>query len=290
MKASTTESLKTHGRVVLLVVIGSLIYSAGMNLFYTKQHLLSGGVTGFAQLIHYQFGLPISVMVVALNIPLFLIGWKFVNRRFFLYSLMGMAIFSLCLELGSHWSLPYDSTLTSVALGGVLTGLGLGIIYRSGASTGGSDIIGKVLHKYFSMNMATTGMVVNAVVVSLSMLIYGIDQAVLTLCAMFLGSNVTSYVIDGIDHRRAITIITANPEPLCKVLMETLSRGITITKGTGAYTGDDRYTLYCVISKHQLAPLKAIVKRTDPNAFFTITTVNGVYGHGNSFVSLEEME
>lgn len=290
MKASIREAIKTHGRVLLLVIIGSLIYSVGMNLFYTKQHLLSGGVTGFAQLLNYQFGLPISLMIILLNIPLFLIGWKFVSKKFFLYSLVGMGIFSLCLQLGHPLSVSFESPLTAVALGGFLTGLGLGIIYRSGASSGGSDIIAKVLHKYFSINMATTGLLVNAVIISLSMLIYGLDQAVLTLCAMFIGSHVTSYVIDGIDHRRAITIITANPQELSDVLMKGLGRGITIIKATGAYTGDERYMLYCVISKHQLSPLKAIVKKTDPHAFLTITTVNGVYGRGASFFSMDHIE
>lgn len=290
MKASVKEAIQTHGRVVLMVIIGGLIYSLGMNLFYVNAHLLSGGVTGFAQLIHYQFGLPISVMVIALNIPLFLIGWKFVSRKFFFYSLAGMGIFSLCLEVFNGLRIPYDSTLTSVGLGPLLTGLGLGIIYRSGASTGGSDIVAKVLHKYFSINMATTGLVINAVIVAISSLIYGLDQAVLTLIAMFMSSQVTSYVIDGIDHRRAITIITAKPKEVADELMAGIGRGITVTKGMGAYTQEDRYILYCVISKHQLAPLKMIIKHADPKAFFTITTVNGVYGHGNSFFSLENME
>lgn len=290
MKASTKEALKIHGHALLLVIIGSAIYSVGMNLFYTKQHLLSGGVTGFAQLVHYQFGLPISIMVVLLNIPLFLIGWKFVNRKFFIYSLAGMGIFSLALQLGHNLSVDFDSPLTSVGLGGVLTGLGLGIIYRSGASTGGSDIIAKVIHKYFSINMATTGLIINACIVLIASLIYGLDQAVLTLCAMFISSNVTSYVIDGIDHRRAITIITESPDAVSHAVMSGLSRGVTILKGQGAYTGADRYILYCVISKHQLSPLKKIVKTTDPNAFLTITTVNGVYGHGNSFFSMDHIE
>lgn len=290
MKTTTRELLTNHGRAMLLTILGSMIYSLGMNLFYTKQHLLSGGVTGFAQLIHYQFGLPISLMVILLNIPLFLLGWKFVNRKFFLYSLLGMGIFSLCLQAGHRLSIDFQSPLTAVGLGGVLTGLGLGIIYRTGASTGGSDIIAKVIHKYFSVNMAVTGLAINACIILIASLIYGLDQAVLTLCAMLISSKVTSYVIDGIDHRRAITIITAKPTEISEAIMKGLSRGITILKGQGAYTGDDRYMLYCVISKHQLSPLKTIVKKTDSNAFLTITTVNGVYGRGSSFFSMDHIE
>lgn len=290
MKSSTKDFIKTHGRVVLMVIVGSLIYSLGMNLFYINAKLLSGGVTGFAQLLNYQFGLPISVMVIALNIPLFLIGWKFVSKKFFLYSLMGMGIFSLALEVFRGISIPYDSLLTSVGLGPILTGLGLGIIYRSGASTGGSDIIAKVIHKYFSINMATTGLAINAVIVMIASLIYGLDQAVITLIAMFISAKANSYVIDGVDHRRAITIITNKPKEVADGLMAGIARGVTVTKGYGAYSGEDRYVLYCVIAKTQLAPLKRIVKEADPHAFFTITMVTGVYGHGHSFISLEHLE
>lgn len=290
MKASIKDAVKTHGRVVLMVIVGSLIYSLGMNLFYVNAKLLSGGVTGFAQLIHYQFGLPISVMVIALNVPLFLIGWKFVSRKFFLYSLMGMAIFSLSLEVFKGLSVPYDSLLTSVGIGPILTGLGLGIIYRSGASSGGSDIIAKIVHKYFSINMATTGLAINVVIVMIASLIYGLDQAVITLVAMFISAKANAYVIDGVDHRRAVTIITTKPKEVADDLMKGLERGITIAKGYGAYSGEERYILYCVISKTQLSHLKMLVKKADPHAFFTITMVTGVYGHGHSFTSLEHWE
>ena len=175
-------------------------------------------------------------------------------------------------------------------MGGVLTGLGVGLIYRSGASVGGTDIISKILHKYFSVNMATSGLVINAVIVFMSAFIYGIDQAVLTICAMFISSQVNSYVIDGWDHRRAILIVSDKKEELPKALMEKLKRGVTIVDAEGAYTGQEHYLMYCVISKHQLGQLKSVVKQVDPNAFFTIITVNGVYGKGISFFSFKHID
>ena len=290
MKAETKEFFKENGRTILEVVIGSALYSLGMNLFYTPAKLLAGGVAGFAQLLNYEFGLPVSLMVVLINIPMFLLGWKLVNRKFILYSAVGMAIFTGFIQLFSGLHLEFSSPLTSVMMGGVLTGLGVGLIYRSGASVGGTDIISKILHKYFSVNMATSGLVINAVIVFMSAFIYGIDQAVLTICAMFISSQVNSYVIDGWDHRRAILIVSDKKEELPKALMEKLKRGVTIVDAEGAYTGREHYLMYCVISKHQLGQLKSVVKQVDPNAFFTIITVNGVYGKGISFFSFKHID
>ena len=290
MKAETKEFFKENGRTILEVVIGSALYSLGMNLFYTPATLLAGGVAGFAQLLNYEFGLPVSLMVVMINIPMFLLGWKLVNRKFILYSAVGMAIFTGFIQLFSGLHLEFSSPLTSVMMGGVLTGLGVGLIYRSGASVGGTDIISKILHKYFSVNMATSGLVINAVIVFMSAFIYGIDQAVLTICAMFISSQVNSYVIDGWDHRRAILIVSDKKEELPKALMEKLKRGVTIVNAEGAYTGQEHYLMYCVISKHQLGQLKSVVKQVDPNAFFTIITVNGVYGKGISFFSFKHID
>lgn len=290
MKAETKEFFKENGRTILEVVIGSAVYSLGMNLFYTPAKLLAGGVAGFAQLLNYEFGLPVSLMVVLINIPMFLLGWKLVNRKFILYSAVGMAIFTGFIQLFSGLHLEFSSPLTSVMMGGVLTGLGVGLIYRSGASVGGTDIISKILHKYFSVNMATSGLVINAVIVFMSAFIYGIDQAVLTICAMFISAQVNSYVIDGWDHRRAILIVSDKKEELPKALMEKLKRGVTIVDAEGAYTGQEHYLMYCVISKHQLGQLKSVVKQVDPNAFFTIITVNGVYGKGISFFSFKHID
>ena len=290
MKPETRETLISYLRTFILLTLGSLVYSLGLNLFYTKAHLLSGGMAGLALLINYEFGFPTSWVLVALNVPMFLLGIFLVNKKFILESLIGMAIFSTAIDLFKGLSIPFDSPATAIILGGGLTGLGVGLIYRSGASVGGTDIISKILHKYFSANMATTGLVINCLIVLVSAFIYGIDQAVLTVAAMYLASKVTTYVIDGIDHRRAILIVTNKKEHLSKVLMEKLGRGITILDSHGAYTGHANSILYCVISKQQLQMLKGIVKKEDPEAFFTIITVNGVYGHGHSFFNLKKIE
>ena len=290
MRESTKEFFKDNGRTIGEVVLGSAIYSLGMNMFYTPAKLLAGGATGFAQILHYQFGWPIALMVVLINIPLFLIGLWLINRKFIIYSAIGMAIFTGFIQLFSGLSIPFTSPLTSVVVGGVLLGLGVGLIYRSGASVGGTDIIAKILNKYFSINMATSALAINAVIIFASAFVFGLDQAVLTICAMFISSQVNSFVIDGIDHRRAILIISDKKQELSEALMKKLNRGVTVIDAQGAYTGQEHSLMYIVINKHQLNLLKSIVKRVDPNAFFTIITVNGVYGRGSSFFSMKHID
>jgi len=268
------------------LIIGCVIYAISISVFYSPSHLLGGGVTGIAQILNYQFDVSISLMIIAINVPLFILAWIFVDRRFTVFSLIGMLTLSLCLHLTSGLSISFSSPLTSVVVGGVLNGLGLGIIYRGDASCGGTDIISKIIQRYFSGNMAYTGLIINVAIICVSAFIYGPDQAVLTVCAMFISSQVDSYIIDGMDHRRAVSIITKNPEAVAQAIVENLDRSATVFKGYGAYTHDEYDMLYCVITRRELAKLKHCVKETDENAFFTITRLTGVYGHGKSFHSV----
>lgn len=277
-------------KVILLLTAGCAIYALGMDLFLVRENLLAGGVAGFSQILSDAFGLPISVYVILINIPLFIIGLLFINKRFMVYSLIGMAIYAGMIQLFSRLTISYESTLTSVVLGGVLTGFGLGLIYRSGASVGGTDIINKILYKYFAMNMATSGLLINCVIVFAAAARYGLDKAVLTICSMFIASQVTSFVIDGIDHRRVILIVTDKKDEVAGALMKNLSRGVTELPAQGAYTHATHSLLYCVVSKHQLPVLKATIKQADPNAFFTIILATGVYGKGSEFFSFQHIE
>ena len=188
----TAQKVKSTLYILLAILTGSFLCALSLNIFYIPGQLLSGGATGVALLLHYQFGWSTALMVFLINIPLFLLSWKLVSRDFFVYSLIGTAVFSIMVELTKDLRLAYDSRLTTVALGGLLNGLGIGVAFRAGASFGGSDIISKILHKYFSFNMAAAGLVVNIVIVFFSISIFGLDQAVLTLAAMFISSNIAS--------------------------------------------------------------------------------------------------
>ena len=285
-----TSWLQKHRDLFLTLaqmILGCFIYSLSINIFYSPAKLLGGGVTGFAQILNDQFGLSVSLMVILINIPLFLLALKLIDRKFTLLSLVGMLTMSLFLQLTSGWSLPFSSPLTSITIGGVLNGAGLGLIYRCEASAGGTDIISKIIQRYYAGNMAYTGMAINVIIIAISASIHGIDQAVMTVCAMYISSKVDTYLIDGIDHRRAVAVITNKPDEVAQAIFASMRRGITVLKGYGAYSHEQRDMLYCVITRRELAKLKRIIKSADPNAFFTITRLTGVYGNGASFHSIE---
>jgi len=282
----TKENAMEQLATLLRLVLGTAIYSFSVQVFYSPAKLIAGGVTGVAQLLNFSMNLPTSLMIIVINIPLFLIALIFVDRTFTIFSLAGMLLVSLFVQLFSGLRLEFDSVLTSVVLGGMINGIGQGIIYRNGTSIGGSDIISKIIQRKFSGNMAYTGLAINAVVVGFSATIFGLDQAVLTLCAMFISSKVNTLIIDGIDHRRALFIITAYPNEIAHALHDATGHGATILKGEGTYTHNDQSVLYSVISKRQLAKAKRVIRDIDPNAFFTITVVTGVYGHGHEFKSV----
>jgi len=270
------------------LILGSIVYALSVDLFYNPVKLLGGGVTGFAQILHFEFGVSTSLMVMLINIPLFVLALIFVDRRFTVLSLVGMLSLSFFLNLFRGLTIPFESNLTAIAVGAIINGLGLGLIYRSGASVGGTDIVAKIVQRYYSGNMAYTGLIINVVIVGIAAFIYGLDQAVLTLCAMYISSQVNTYLIDGMDHRRAVSIITEKPDELANAIFSGVNRGATVLTGYGAYTHTEHDMLYCVISKRQLAKLKRIIKQTDPEAFFTITRVTGVYGNGADFQSIRK--
>lgn len=290
MKGITKEDVKSGINTLLMLLVGVIVYSIGVNLFYRKAQLLSGGITGLSLLLNYTFGWSTSMLILAINLPLFFIGWFFVSRRFVIFSICGMGMLSFFLDAFQGISLPYESPLTSVVLGGVVVGLGAGIVLRSGATMGGTDIISKILHRYFSMNMAVTDLAINAAILVFAAIFNGLDQAVMTVCAMYIATKVTSFCIDGIDHRRALLIVTNKKDELSKALMDKLGRGVTILDSYGAFTHHHNAMLYCVIPKQQLASLKRIIVGVDDHAFFTIIPVTGVYGHGRGFVPMERID
>lgn len=267
-------------RAMIGTVIGSVLLALGTDLFLLKGQLISGGFSGIALLLNYLLGWNIPLVYFLMNIPLFLLAWKFLNFRSFLLSIFGAIFFSLSVQLFQNLSVPYESTLTMVVLGGALYGLGSGIILRAGGMTGGTDIIGRLLHKFFNLSMPTTALVFNAILFSVFAFLRGLDTAVLTLVVYLVATVVSKAVLEGLDHRRSVTIITNEGEAISRALINRLNRGVSVMEVRGAYTNETHAMLYTVISNWQVARVKSIIREMDPQAFMTITEVQNVYGKG----------
>jgi uncharacterized membrane-anchored protein YitT (DUF2179 family) len=277
-------------RVLFFTTLGSLLCGFSMNAFYVPGNLINSGLSGVTLLLNYQFGLPLGITNFTLTIPLMILAWFFLGKRLFFLNLYGTVVFSLSMEIFTGISIPFNSTLPTVVLGGLIYGIGLGTIYRSGGIAGGVDIIARILNKYYDISMATTSLVFNTIVIVIFMFIKGLDLTVLTLITAFISSKADEYVLNGLDRRRAIFIITEHKDELAQAILSQVGRGITILPAEGAYTHQEHAVLYCVVSPWQVGRLKRIIRSVDPGAFFTITETVGVYGRGHGFHKIADID
>lgn len=271
---------------IIFLILGTFIMSVAINALLIPHQILSGGITGLAVFLQLAFGINASIAILIFNIPLLILGYIFINKRFVKLSILGMALFSFFLSVTENFTIETNEILTAILLGSVLNGLGSGLILRVNASAGGSDIIGKIVNKYFSFSIGSVIFTLDVIVITLSVSFFGIDLAVYTLANMFIATKVIKYVIEGLNYKRTVFIITNNEQLISNKIMSELRRGVTIIHGTGAYTKERRDILYCIIGIRQVARLKMLVQNIDPKAFISVTETSSVYGHGRGFLKM----
>lgn len=273
---------------IFSIMIGTLLLAIATNGVLIPNQLLSGGVNGISMLLYFLFNARVSITVILLNIPIFILGLIFLRKTYLTYSLFGMLMLSFWLEVTHPLVITQGNTLSTLVVAGFLHGLGTGIIFRADGSTGGTDIIAKIINKYFSINMATVTLYLNALIVVLSIYFFGLDIAVLTISTMFLSSQVANFVVDGINRKRTLYIITESEhaDELSKCLLKELHRGVTMIPAIGAYTSESKYILFTTVSIREVAKAKQLVLRIDSKAFMTVTETSQVIGNGKGFLPL----
>ncbi len=274
----------------LCIIVGTFIMSIAINGLFIPHRILSGGVTGIAVFLHLLLDYDISLVIVLLNIPLFILGYFFINRTFVTLSFIGMVCLSVFLTLTKDIVISTNEILSTILLGGVINGLGIGLIFRFNGSTGGSDIIGKIINKFFSFSLSTVGFAINTVIIGISATFFGMDLAIYTLATMFISSQVIRFVVEGLNYKRTVFIISNQHHEISKSIIKDLHRGVTVIEGMGAYSKKQRKLLYCVIGTRQVSKLKSLVKSIDPKAFVTIAVTSQVIGNGKGFLNLEDDE
>ena len=262
-----------------LIAIGSILCAAAINGILIPQAFLNAGFSGLALVIHYLFPrLPVSWLYFFLNIPLFAIGWKYVGRRFFLYSLVGMVIFSMAIEW-THIPIIVHDKILGALLAGIIAGIGSGIILRSLGSAGGLDILSVIMLQRFSIRLGTTSLGFNTIVMALGAILFSIDIALYTLIYVFVTSHTMNFVVTGLSQRKAIIIISQYWDEISKEILSNLNRGVTVLKGQGGYSGKEEQVLYTVISFRELLRLKRLIRHLDPDAFVVVNDTLEVMGH-----------
>jgi uncharacterized membrane-anchored protein YitT (DUF2179 family) len=265
-------------RQTLLLTLGSAVCALAVKAIMMEQGLLAAGLTGAALVVHYLHPeLPVALIYLLINIPVFLIGWRLVGLRFLGYSLWGMLIYALLL-----WALPWrielsDPLLAAVVAGG-LSGLGIAIILRSCGSTGGTEIISVVLHKFLAVPVGLGAVLVNLSVLAASTLLFPLERVLYSIVYAIVAMVATNSVFHGMNRREAALIISAQWQEIAEVLTARHGLGVTQLHGRGAYQGVDRTILFSVVRRRDLPVLKRIALEHDPDAFITIISSGDVTG------------
>jgi uncharacterized membrane-anchored protein YitT (DUF2179 family) len=269
---------------IIFILLGSIIFSFGIVHFNMQNNLAEGGFTGITLLLYFLFNWDPSYTNLILNIPLFFIGWKLLGRNAFLYTIIGTVSVSVFLWIFQRYqiNMPLNEDLTLAALfAGVFIGVGLGIIFRFGGTTGGVDIIARLVNKYAGVSMGKTMFMFDAVVITLSLIFYlSYQEAMYTLVAVFVGARVIDFMQEGAYSARGAMIISDHNEEISAKIMNEMERGVTVLKGHGSFTKKEREVLYCVVGKNEIVRLKNVITSVDPHAFVSVSVVHDVLGEG----------
>lgn len=266
------------------ILIGAAIFSFGIVHFNMQNHLGEGGFTGITLLFYFLWGWNPAITNIILNIPIFFIGWKMLGRTTFLYTLIGTFAVSLFLGIFQIKPFPIDlqSDMTLAALfAGVFIGVGLGIIFRYGGTTGGVDIIARIVNKYVGWSMGRTMFMFDFVVIATSIFAYlKLVEGMYTLVVVYISARVIDFIQEGAYSARGATIISKHYEKIANAINAEMNRGVTVLSGKGHYSGEEQHVLYCIVGKNEIVKLKSIIDHIDPYAFVALTSVHEVMGEG----------
>lgn len=269
---------------LLLIICGSFVAGVGLNLFLEPFGIAPGGLSGVAVLISHITGdkIPVGLLTFLLNIPLFIPGYKYLGREFILKSVIGTVLFSVAIDVTSFFvgKLPGEDVLLYALWGGAAIGLGFGMIFRGGASTGGTDIAARLLQRKISL--LTIGQAVlwfDIIFLVIVAVVYrSVESAFYTGIAVFVSSKVVDFVEAGINYAKEICVFTEKPDGIAQEIMSKLERGVSKVDAEGMYTGKKKYMLICVVYNRQVSEVRHIVDKYDPDAFITIKEVRETKG------------
>lgn len=269
---------------VFFILLGSAIFSFGIVHFNMQNNLGEGGFTGITLLLYFLFKWNPAITYLIFNIPLFFIGWKVLGRITFIYTLIGTFAVSGFLSLFqiNPFSIDLHSDMTLAALfAGVFIGVGLGIIFRYGGTTGGVDIIARIVHKYVGWSMGKTLFLFDFFVITTSIIFYlNLVEGMYTLLLVYIAARVIDFIQEGAYAARGVTIISQQYLDIANKINDDMERGVTVLNGTGHYSQTQQKVLYCVVGKNEIVKLKNIILQIDPHAFVAVTSVHEVMGEG----------
>ncbi|GAF24203.1 MULTISPECIES: YitT family protein [Shouchella] len=275
--------MSKHIKNIVFILLGTALMAFGLVYFNMQYNLADGGVTGITLLLYFLFQFNPAISNLLINIPLFFIGWKMLGRTTFFYTLIGT--FSLSLFLDLFQRIPFstalaDDLMLAALFAGAIVGVGLGIVFRFGGTTGGADIIAKLCLRYFGWSIGRTFLVFDSCVIVISLLYLDLREAMYTIVYVFIAAKVIDFIQQGSYSAKAAFIISDDLEQISEAILREMGRGATALKGKGSFTGNDKEILYCVVARNETVRLRSIVHRIDPHAFMAINDVTEAAGEG----------
>ena len=272
-----------------LITLGSVIYAIGFQYFMFPNQIVSGGLTGIAMILNRFTNWPVGMMILVMNTPLFLIAWRHFGLDYLIGSLVGTAVSSVCVDVLAMTSIvATDDPMLGSIIGGVIKGAGMGMIYYVGASTGGVDIVAKMLRQRCpQINFGTIVLMIDVViVVAYAFVLNQFQSAMYSLIGMYVVSKVVDLALYGIDNSSLCYIISEKSEELTQSIINgNVHRGVTILSAEGAYSHQKKNVIMCVIKRTQIGEMRRLVRRVDERAFFIVTDAKNVFGRGFENIS-----
>ena len=270
------------------ILIGTFIMAVAANFFYESNHIITGGFTGLGIVIRYLSGkffnykIPLWMTNLILNVPLLILGFKCLGKKFILRTILAIGLFSSMLYLTRDLKIKnFDDMMISALYGGILTGFGLGLVFRKNSSTGGSDLIASIINfKRREISVAKILFLTDVIIISIGLFIFGIKNAMYAIIAEFITSKVLDLVLEGFIFSKSVFIISNKPDLIANKILNDLKRGVTSLKGQGMYTRKDKNVLFCVLNAREIFKLKAMIKEIDENAFIIVNDAQEVLGNG----------
>ena len=264
----------------IIVALACVVMAFNINYFFVGNKLAEGGVSGLSLIIHYLSNIDVSYLYFALNIPLIILAYIFLGKNFLLKTLFATFVLSVFLKVFASFSEPLDDILLAAIFGGAINGIAIGIVFYAGGSTGGIDIIAKIINKYTGIPISRILLTTDFIVLSIVAVIFGKVIFMYTLISLVISSKMIDIIQVGIYSAKGVTIITTKEDEIRKRIMEDTGRGITLIDAKGGYTQKEIGMLYCVVGQYQLIKVKTIVKEVDPSAFMIVADVHEVIGNG----------
>lgn len=264
-----------------VITIGTFLMALGTNFIYEPMSMVTGGFSGVGIILHALFGIPIWSVMLILNVPLFFLAKKRHGRVFLVQSLYAMLSFSLWLAVLPVISVADKDYVMAALLGGVLQGTGLGLVFSTGSTTGGTDLLSNLLHPLFPIVRIPNLLgIIDGIIVVAGMVLFGIRTALYAMVAVFVTSKIMDGVTAGMRYAKVLYVISDESQQIAQLVMEKLQRGVTALKGSGMYSGKEKQVLMCVISRREAVDLVKLIKEADERAFVIIADAREVMGEG----------